>query len=854
MNNNGKNPNVTQALSPAGSNNGNNGNSNVQRDTVAVLQHLSRLDVLYLVCGALVVALCFTVCVLCCFCTVVTRDRKINDEEQRSLEKHRRKYSRNSGRKRHRKSSSRTSHRSASHRSHRTGSHSHSHRSGHGNRPKKYGYFLGRNHHHHQHEAIPSGTNSVLYTHPPMMPFHQHGHSGAIHLPPDVVIPPMYTPTTRSHHGSDASNAASDEDDRDTINNGNHHGSHRGDDDENMDHREEEEDVIDDLEPGSFSNRKRRSRGFSRRSSNTSNRTFKRHASLHRHRSNWSNPSNITGILEESEHTERTEETEELLEEGKSLKTGAVIDVDQHHRGDTTFDFEAAHALPVARLSVHHLGLLNNPVLRELCEMSPSNSGGMSGRYRLNQHKGSAESNQSMPDNSNAASISNYATPSPPTLSPSAEREEKRDRFPLSENNEVGHSKTISMWEEVQRKQQLLEQQKQEAAIANGGRKRRRKDTNGLSGGSAGSSVDSAHSANSGKLANSASSASTAVFGSGAGIGGGNPSELAGISISLWTDSNEQDKDDDADSTKGTKDSKFTIVINDKKRKRDLKNRYNPSVHRSNILNARNVSSAAEQRRDKSESDEVAKSSKSSNETEVDEETDVESTQDADDVNDDSMESNESDDSIGSIPVNVTLDQETARKLTELRDHDVFSNPTSPEVQAVLQEDESGGNMKAQVETMWEKVRKSTLKSNASNKSYKTRTQSSHGDHEDGTPFQKQRTLTYSSDNGGNIINRQIKSISAWSGGSHETMLRMDRENDDVFEMDEYGMDVDVTLDAETSEVLTALKNTNRLMALAGVSRSVHAGKGKETDSEAEEDDDDDGLTVRSNLLQNEQR
>merc|ERR1712038_237459 len=101
---------------------------------------------------------------------------------------------------------------------------------------------------------------------------------------------------------------------------------------------------------------------------------------------------------------------------------------------------------------------------------------------------------------------------------------------------------------------------------------------------------------------------------------------------------------------------------------------------------------------------------------EENDETDVESTQEDDDL--DSM-------TIGSIPLNVTLDIETAQQLTDMKNRQIFSNPASrEEVQSTipLEEDDgrspNGSVVKQHVQKMWEKVRrKSTNKSMKSNHS-----------------------------------------------------------------------------------------------------------------------------------------
>merc|ERR1712079_655348 len=137
-------------------------------------------------------------------------------------------------------------------------------------------------------------------------------------------------------------------------------------------------------------------------------------------------------------------------------------------------------------------------------------------------------------------------------------------------------------------------------------------------------------------------------------------------------------------------------------------------------------------------------------------ETDVESTQEDDGI-----------DSIGSIPLNVTLDNETAQQLTDMKNRQIFSNPASrEEIESTIPLDEDDGRspsaVKQHVQKMWEKVRrKSTKRSTQSNHSVHSKSKSK--------SVKKERTLTYSSQD------RHHKSVSAWSN-SQETMLRMDAD------------------------------------------------------------------------------
>jgi len=230
-------------------------------------------------------------------------------------------------------------------------------------------------------------------------------------------------------------------------------------------------------------------------------------------------------------------------------------------------------------------------------------------------------------------------------------------------------------------------------------------------------------------------------------------------------------------------------------------------------------------------------------EMEENDETDVESTHEDDDL--DSM-------TIGSIPLNVTLDVETAQQLTDMKNRQIFSNPASrEEVQSTIPLDEedarSPSAVKQHVQKMWEKVRrKSTNRSMKSTHSvHSHHSHSVHSKSGKSKSVKKERTLTYSSQD------RHHKSVSAWSN-SQETMLAMDADpscepyGDDLDDDFTFGMGDEPygdTLDTDTSKMLTALKNSNGLLAMAGISRTV---------DQDPDDEDSDGMAVTSNLLDNE--
>merc|ERR1712087_832834 len=138
--------------------------------------------------------------------------------------------------------------------------------------------------------------------------------------------------------------------------------------------------------------------------------------------------------------------------------------------------------------------------------------------------------------------------------------------------------------------------------------------------------------------------------------------------------------------------------------------------------------------------------------------------------------------------------------------------------------------------------RKSTNRSMKS--TYSVHSHHSHSAHSKSAKsksVKKERTLTYSSQD------RHHKSVSAWSN-SQETMLAMDADpscepyGDDLDDDFTFGISDGATLDADTSKMLTALKNSNGLLALAGISRTV----------DPDSDEDSDGMAVTSNLLDNE--